>query len=435
MKASHPAGSNASGGLAAVLTFAVVLQGLYSDSQLALGCAALAVLIVTFRATAMPRPALIAFIALGLTLLLSAAINGFPSQSLKPALTLVFSAGVFMLAFRAASVGGVGAALDAIVLPAVVAAVTGLIGVALHLERFAFESNGWRLSSTLTYQNAAACLFAVAVPTALTRASSGSAVHRSAVAILTAGVVATQSRAGMLAWLVAVTIWMFHQRDLRTLILSITGTLVITLGLQRAISGDAGWSSMLAIGGIGAGIWVAASDIPARYLRRATAITLAFAMVTTIAGLAVARRITEPSNERLTNWSRTIDQIAEHPLVGTGPGTFRLETESRSQPVIVIHAHNEYLQVASETGVVGLAGVMVAIGMLAYAVWRRRRQAAAVAAIASGGAFLLHSGLDFVWRIPALPAFAFALVAIALAQDPLQPDSPLPDHPFSGTSD
>ncbi|MCK4245128.1 MAG: O-antigen ligase family protein, partial [Candidatus Omnitrophica bacterium] len=72
-------------------------------------------------------------------------------------------------------------------------------------------------------------------------------------------------------------------------------------------------------------------------------------------------RITE--NVRLLVWRGTIDMIKVHPLLGSGPGTFTIHYPNYRIPEyflqkavapITAHAHNEYLEILSETGIFGL---------------------------------------------------------------------------------
>ena len=96
------------------------------------------------------------------------------------------------------------------------------------------------------------------------------------------------------------------------------------------------------------------------------------------------------------------------------------------------YAHNEYLQVAVEQGLVGLVALgalMVSIAATAFGGWRsgaRSRSASRVndpaaaelAAIRAGAiagliCVALHSGFDFLWHVPAVPMVAALAVGLA----------------------
>jgi len=72
--------------------------------------------------------------------------------------------------------------------------------------------------------------------------------------------------------------------------------------------------------------------------------------------------IADPSNvERALIWEEGLNSFKSHPILGTGPGTFLLhlpEHQSheifRRGAMIAAHAHNEFLEVGAETGVLGL---------------------------------------------------------------------------------
>ncbi len=99
---------------------------------------------------------------------------------------------------------------------------------------------------------------------------------------------------------------------------------------------------------------------------------------------------------RLEYWQQAATLIARHPLAGVGAGNFNLP---RSR-----YAHNSYLQLWAELGPLGILAFLAAIGVLAAAVWRRRktgplsREQAALAACVA--AFLVHNIVDFGFFLP-----------------------------------
>lgn len=77
----------------------------------------------------------------------------------------------------------------------------------------------------------------------------------------------------------------------------------------------------------------------------------------------------EGSNERLKMWHLTAGLIKDHPVIGVGPGNWKLEIPKYDTTGLIwpngkflpTRPHNDYLQVASETGIPG--------GILFYAMW------------------------------------------------------------------
>ncbi len=129
---------------------------------------------------------------------------------------------------------------------------------------------------------------------------------------------------------------------------------------------------------------------------------------------------------RLPIWSATWTMFTAKPIFGHGWGTFvdiypafKLAPTGLYSP----HAHNEYLQVASESGVVGIIVVGVLVGSFLYGL--RAKLAAPVSEIDRpirvGLAIailsvLIHSGTDFGLRIPGV-GLAFAYVVALYCSD------------------
>lgn len=110
-------------------------------------------------------------------------------------------------------------------------------------------------------------------------------------------------------------------------------------------------------------------------------------------------------------WIDSLSMIKENPFLGTGMGTFR-DVYTKHQTVFltktVVYAHNDYLQIASEWGIVGAALIF---GLIFYVLFRglvsvRRRttgldRALTLGCCASIISVLLHSFFDFNLQIPA----------------------------------
>jgi len=122
---------------------------------------------------------------------------------------------------------------------------------------------------------------------------------------------------------------------------------------------------------------------------------------------------------RFSLWKDEIRLIRDSPLLGTGLGTFRRgfpPYQTSSVDLIVDHAHNDYLEFASETGLVGAALLFLPIFylfgrmVLAFLSDRRRyRRSVILGCLGSTLALLLHSLADFNLQLPA-NALIFAVV-------------------------
>jgi O-antigen ligase len=116
--------------------------------------------------------------------------------------------------------------------------------------------------------------------------------------------------------------------------------------------------------------------------------------------------------DRPQYWANTAGIVRDFPLFGTGLGTFAsaygaYETMSATERQL-LHAHNDYLEYASELGLIGfllLAGIVVTIAVSAYLAWRGRRnpqaRALALGGIVSLAGMGLHAVTDFNLHIPA----------------------------------
>ncbi len=125
------------------------------------------------------------------------------------------------------------------------------------------------------------------------------------------------------------------------------------------------------------------------------------------------------TERRLSLWKDEVRLVKDWPLVGTGLGTFR-ESFLRYQTALVEsyvdHAHNDYLEFACDTGVLGSALLFAPILYLFFRMVlsffndpRRYRRSVTLGCIGSTAALLFHSLADFNLQIPA-NALIFAVV-------------------------
>jgi O-antigen ligase/polysaccharide polymerase Wzy-like membrane protein len=130
------------------------------------------------------------------------------------------------------------------------------------------------------------------------------------------------------------------------------------------------------------------------------------------------RLLSFSDNGRVLHWRVATDTFSEHPLLGTGAGTFKLSWEQRRESSFDVNdAHSLYLEVLSEMGVPGLVFLVVALGSVLVAGLRRLRgpeRHVHAAVVAAGVALLIHAGVDWDWEMPAatLPALIMAAVAV-----------------------
>lgn len=166
--------------------------------------------------------------------------------------------------------------------------------------------------------------------------------------------------------------------------------------------------------------------MPAARLRRGFTLV---ALLLVAGGAAVALLVeddTSTSNQtsvesRIEIWSQTSEAFGDHMLTGSGIGTFAQIYQRYENPVtisrfFVNHAHNDYLEIALETGI---PGIVLMVLFLAWwsgrvgQIWRSADASYAMkAATIASGALLLHSFVDFPLRTAALSAVMAMTLAL-----------------------
>lgn len=138
-------------------------------------------------------------------------------------------------------------------------------------------------------------------------------------------------------------------------------------------------------------------------------------------------RLLNPGNNgRLDQWAVALDTWRGEPVRGTGAGTFQLQwNQHRELDLNVTDAHSLYAETLSDLGIVGFTLLIGALGALLVSVaWRghRRRNSAGgidrsldVVIVAALLTWFVHAGLDWIWEMPAVTVWVFALGGIALA--------------------
>ena len=123
-------------------------------------------------------------------------------------------------------------------------------------------------------------------------------------------------------------------------------------------------------------------------------------------------------SNRYDFWRVSLREAAEHPLAGIGArgfgAAYLLEGRSPETPA---RAHSLPLDAASELGVVGLGLLVVALGLLFFAVARRARRVPAAAALAAATYWVTHASVDWIWTVPATGIPLFVLLGIGASPD------------------
>ena len=134
-----------------------------------------------------------------------------------------------------------------------------------------------------------------------------------------------------------------------------------------------------------------------------------------------------PSRTEL--WKDAAVIIKDFPLFGTGLGTFGyaypLYKLSVDKPLVYLHAHNDYLELVSETGILGFASLMAALGLFLYTSLKSLTRLAGeedyfrffvlLGALTGVFSILVHSLVDFGLQIPSNALYFSFLIGLSAA--------------------
>jgi O-antigen ligase len=169
--------------------------------------------------------------------------------------------------------------------------------------------------------------------------------------------------------------------------------------------------------------------------RRWTVVIAGLLLIGAVVTLAMSSvRVSQFQNEAATSVQTRQEMLATTGKAlrdfmpwGSGLGSFRsvyqlYEDPARVTNTYVIHAHNDYAELALETGVPGVLLLILFLGWWGRAVWRAWLPDAspyARAASIASAAILVHSVVDFPLRTAAISAvFAMCLALLAERRPP-----------------
>jgi hypothetical protein len=135
-------------------------------------------------------------------------------------------------------------------------------------------------------------------------------------------------------------------------------------------------------------------------------------------------RLTQLSdNGRIDAWRVSLGVFADHPITGSGAGTFALSwVHDRPNIRELSDGHSLLFESLGELGIIGTGLLALAIGGLAWGIARGLRtpqRSAAALGLVVLGAWTLHACIDWDWEMPALtlPALAIAAVVAGARRD------------------
>jgi hypothetical protein len=124
------------------------------------------------------------------------------------------------------------------------------------------------------------------------------------------------------------------------------------------------------------------------------------------------------SSNRWRWWQEAWNAFVDHPLKGTGAGTFGLTDRlERDSSLAVVEPHSAPLQDLSETGIVGFLLIATTLAAAAVAIVRREHSRATLALVLAAAVCVLHSLVDIDWDYVAVQG-PLLLVLGALVASP-----------------
>jgi tetratricopeptide (TPR) repeat protein len=144
-------------------------------------------------------------------------------------------------------------------------------------------------------------------------------------------------------------------------------------------------------------------------------------------------RLTQASSSRGRYWRQAAEVFKDHPVRGTGAGSFRVSRlRHRNDALVAGHAHGYVAQTAADLGLLGLlASVALAAAWLATAsrnLGVRRgghrlpfdaERAGAVALALAALVFGLQSAIDWVWFVPGPTVMALVAAGFVAGRGPI----------------
>ena len=174
-------------------------------------------------------------------------------------------------------------------------------------------------------------------------------------------------------------------------------------------------------------VWIGPRD-----RRVVIAVSAALVVAVAVAGVALARSFSSPTevpatgaarlrtlsgSSRADYWRVALRTVEDEPLLGSGAGSYRRRWyQHRPVPQPATDAHSLYLEMLAELGPLGLVLLLAALGLPLAAAVATRADRFTPAALGPYVAFLAHTAQDWDWELPAVtvPALACA-TALLLA--------------------
>ncbi|MCX5698316.1 MAG: O-antigen ligase family protein [Candidatus Omnitrophica bacterium] len=116
---------------------------------------------------------------------------------------------------------------------------------------------------------------------------------------------------------------------------------------------------------------------------------------------------------RLNYWQESLSVIKAHPFVGIGLGNFNLQNSR--------YAHNSYLQIWAEMGILGLCSFIWIVAVVFKVCFKNLTQSLyprqTAGLLAASAVFLTHNFLDFTFFLPEISLIWWVILGLAIAKN------------------
>lgn len=154
---------------------------------------------------------------------------------------------------------------------------------------------------------------------------------------------------------------------------------------------------------------------------------------TSLTRFAEQQNVGDPTSSRTKIWQTSIKMFTAHPILGWGLGAFGVgytQFDTGNGIERPEQAHNDYLQVLTDAGIIGAVLGIFFIVSFFYLSWQRRktkdifRRGVVMGAMTGCFSLLVHSFFDFTLHITAVALLFLTCVALATINDRVEdPDA------------
>jgi hypothetical protein len=422
--------------LLAAVGFGVIAQGGFYSSQLAILGILVAVAAMAAGLSGVRHPAVLGAAGLAGTALVSGVVAGDVGGS-WPTVGLLGCAAGAVVASTAISAAERETLISWLLVAAVIVSALAWTGVAFHVQPLALVDGGlWRGASGLTYANATAAFLIPLGLVGLARVAEGrhepGHLTSGLTYLILLGAASTLSRGGAIslaAGMGALMLILGWRRCISSWAPVILGTIVALAGLAVSMPSTSRAQPLLATGAVALGALItwAGARLPDRL---SAGLLLGVVLVVPFLVMLTPGRWTAASPDRSHATSAALAVFAGSPLLGVSPGHYLLTwNDPTLGPRFIYYAHDEYLQLAGELGLIGIGVAATAAFGTGRRAWRSRSRTAAWAGPAAALlALAVHSGFDFLWHIPLIVVLMGVLIGLVTSPDPTSQSQPAQSH-------